>query len=476
MARTLDDLLTTRTRADVVAQLVSALKGVGFVSKTGTGTGSLTASGVPIGTYAVVVKITTAGELGTGAFQYSLDEGATYSSAITIPVGGVYTLLSPVPPASGASVGTSVTFVAGPAGAGTSFVVGDTYSLSLSVPTFPVDSWQAGSVARTLIEIDAQAIASLSNTVKTIAEGGFLDRAKGPWLDLLVSNFYDLTRNVAVVARGPVTLTDAQSSGPHTIVPGDLWFASSNGLRYTNVTGGTLPKGGTLAVTVQAEAGGAAYNVAVGTITTMITPLPGVTATNPTSGNGVWQTTSGTDEESDAAYSTRAKARWAALGSGATAEAYALWAATASAEVTRTTVGPDPLVPGQVLVYIAGASGAFPGGSTVPATVQANIDPRTPLGISAVVVSATNVVVPIVATVRVKAAYRTAAEVAVASNMEAFFSSLPIGATVYRSAIIEQAMIVDGVEDFAMSSPAADTVLSGGQVATHTRTLTWVST
>jgi hypothetical protein len=51
-----------------------------------------------------VVKISTSGELGTGAFQYSLDGGTTYSAAITIPAGATYAL---------APSGATVTFVPG---------------------------------------------------------------------------------------------------------------------------------------------------------------------------------------------------------------------------------------------------------------------------------------------------------------------------------------------------------------------------
>src|ERR1700674_1518279 len=92
MPLTYAQLVAPPTLAQVRAQVLSSLQGVGFVVKTGTGTGQVTASGQGTGTFSVVVKIVTAGELGSGVFQYSTDGGVTYSGNVTIPSGATYSV------------------------------------------------------------------------------------------------------------------------------------------------------------------------------------------------------------------------------------------------------------------------------------------------------------------------------------------------------------------------------------------------
>lgn len=63
---------------------------IGAVTKTGTGTGNLTITGAPNNAFDVIVKITEAGGLNAGAFNYSINGGLTTSDEITIPLLGKY--------------------------------------------------------------------------------------------------------------------------------------------------------------------------------------------------------------------------------------------------------------------------------------------------------------------------------------------------------------------------------------------------
>ena len=201
----------------------------------------------------------------------------------------------------------------------------------------------------TLADVDAQELADLNSLVAAIALGGYattqpgVTGASGAWLDLVAQNFYQLTRNAAVATLGTVTLTDTNNAGPFTIAAGQLWIgdtpslATSTPYRYSNVNGGTVPQGGTLTLTVAAESPGAVYNRPAGNLSTLLTSLPGVTVTNPSN----WISVQGADVESDLALATRCQGQWSALGKGATAATYDLWARTASAEVTRTKVQAD---------------------------------------------------------------------------------------------------------------------------------------
>jgi phage-related baseplate assembly protein len=151
----------------------------------------------------------------------------------------------------------------------------------LQAQGFPVTDWQEGGVARTLVEMIAKSIAELNKLVALIAASGFVAFSSGKWLTLVAAQVYALNRNAATFTVGTVVLTDSANAGPFTVAPGQLWFGATDGKRFTNTTGGALPKGGTLSLSVQAESPGSAYNVPTGAVTTLLTPLPGVTVANP---------------------------------------------------------------------------------------------------------------------------------------------------------------------------------------------------
>jgi uncharacterized phage protein gp47/JayE len=345
----------------------------------------------------------------------------------------------------------------------------------LAARGFPVSSWREGDVARTLVEIDAQALADESAVVAAIAKGGLLSEATGGWLTLLAREVYDLERKAAVATQGTVRLTASAEAGPYTIAPGQLWFASASGLRFqsVNTVQLTLEKGGTLDLTVQAESPGAAYNVANGTIAAMVTPLAGVTCANPDPGGGTWITTQGVDEESDAALVSRCAARWPEAGYGSPAASYDLWARTASSAITRTKVQASGSVGGQVDVWVAGPSGPVSAGDVSAA--QSYIAARAPLTSSAVVANATALAVTVTATLYGAAAYQTSALASAQAALQALIASIPVGGKVYRSAIIGALMAVEGVQNVSVSAPASDTTMTASQVATLTSNLTWSS-
>lgn len=347
---------------------------------------------------------------------------------------------------------------------------------ALAAKGFPVTSWRAGDVARTLLEIDAQALADLTTLRASIAKGGLLHYATGAWLTLLASEVYAITRNAAVATKGTVRLTAAADAGPYTIAPGQLRFASTTGLRYqsANTVNATLAKGGTLDITVQAESPGAAYNVANGSITTLATPLAGVTCNNPDPGGGSWITTSGVDEESDAALVSRCEARWPESGFGSPGASYDLWARTADATITRTRVAASGSVAGGVDIYVAGASGAVGAGAVTAA--QTYINPRAPLGSVPSVVNATPLAVTVTATLFGKSQYQTPATAAATTAIQALIAGTAIGGKIYRAAIFEALMSPTGVENVTIAAPAGDTTLTAAQVATLTLSLSWTNT
>lgn len=475
MPLTLDQLLEDVTKEVLREQLLLALQGVGYVKKTGYGTGSMSVAGVAAGNYGVRFRIIAGGELGVATYQLSTDSGLTYGSTTTIPGSGIVVV---------GTTGATATFEAGPVGAGESFGALDTYSFELTVPNFNATDWHAGSTPLTLVEKDAEANEDFAATIKNIAKGGLLNTAEDDWLDLLLYNVYGTTRDSGEATQGTVRLSDLASGGPFTIIPGQLWVGTSLGLRYTNMTGGTLTLGGTLDLPFRAEANGAQYNVGNGSINQLFTSLPGVGVANPGPGSGVtWITTQGRNRETDQEARARAMLKWPALSVGAVEDSYKLWATEASDNVTRTKVRASPTVAGQVDVYLAGPGGPVDG-ATVTA-VEDYIAPRVPLTSVSNVQSATGVPVSVTATVYVAAGFSASVGVGVAQNLSALaqgglntnlerLEGIPIGGAVYMTALIEQMMLPAGVRNVVMTLPAADVVLDVDEVATFTQAITIV--
>jgi phage-related baseplate assembly protein len=475
MPTTLDQLIALKTKEDFLAQLLLGLQGIGRVTKTGYGYGSVSAEGVAAGSYEVRARIVTAGGLNSGQFELSTDGGLSYGAAVTIPANGRYVV---------GSTGLTLVFAAGsPSNVGYSFEVGDTYAVDLATPTFPTSSWAVGSFQRTLFEQDALVDEDLAETIRKVAAGGFIDLADEGWIELDGEQLYNLARNPGTNTVGNVVLTDTANSGPHTIAVGQLWVATGSGLRYNNVTGGTLPLGGTLTLSFKAEKIGVAYNAGAGAIAYLLTSLAGVTVSNPNPVGGSWITSAGSDRESKAAYAQRCKLRWPALSVGAVAASYDLWAKTIAPTVTRTLVRPSPTVEGEIEVFLASAAGTVD--SSVVTAVTDYIEPRVPLPSTLLVQSATAYGLTVSGTVYVQAGYATAAANAVQQNLAALVGggvnsigeTLPgiaIGGTIYLNQLIEQIQLPTGVRNVALTAPLADVVLGAVQVPVLTNSLTFV--
>lgn len=457
MPQTLATLLAAPTKEQLRALLLLELQGIGFVRQSDYSPGTVSLSGTPNAAYQVRVRIIVAGAVGAATFQWSTDGGTTWSA--TLATSAAFTI-----PGTALVIG----FTDGPSGSGTSFLAGDVWSIDTRLPSLQASSWQTGSTPLTLVENDAAALEDLYALTSVLAAGGFVDTATGPWLDLLAASVYQLTRFPAVSTVGVVKLTDAGGAGPFTLVDGQVWVASTSGQRFFSVGGYTLPASGTVDITVRAELPGAAGNVGNGTITAIITALPGVTVANPALVSGSWVTTQGADAELDAALAARCRSRWPAIGVGSPAAAYDLWARTADSSITRTRVRPSPTVEGQVDVYLAGASG--PAGPAAVAAADAYIQPRVPLTVTALVAAASSGPITITGTLYVRAGNPSALALATAA-VEAYLRDIDVGGTVYLTGIIEALMSPPGVRNVSISSPVADTAMGSTQVPVGTITL-----
>jgi len=496
MPLTLAQLLAAPSVDDWRKMILSSLQGLGIVVESGSaaggvalGSGSIALSGTPAGSYPlVIVNITTSGELGTALFQYSLDGGATFTTGQTVPATtGTFVL---------GATGATVTFISGPVGAAGSFVIGDTFTFALAIPSLPITSWGPASSYRQLVETEAQALAASSTQQSALAAGGYTNYASGSWADLIGNGFYGLARlgvgNLVGITMGLETLTDAQGAGPFTIAPGSMWFASTGGLLYSNLTGGTLPKNGTLQVSIAAQSAGSAFNVGNGSITSIIAgTLPGVTVSNPDPGSGSWITSQGTDPELDAAYMLRCTQRWPALGSGSPAATYQLWATLAEKSashpttVTKALAQPDPAIAGQIDIYLAGSAGAV--APQAVTDVTAYVTPLVAMPATISVASATNAVMTVAGTVFYYASKitLTAIQNAVAASLAAYLTPIQIGPDNIGSVKVSYEEIgaavgssgggpgvsIKTITGLTLNGGTADVALTFGQVATLTNSL-----
>jgi uncharacterized phage protein gp47/JayE len=234
-----------------------------------------------------------------------------------------------------------------------------------------------GGVFKTLTEVVCKGIADLwDELVDTLAPNSFVQFAGGVWLALHADDYGDAPlqalRTLGVVRFGRTGTTGNVPIPVNTIVTTEI-SPGGQKLRYFTTAAAVLPAGqSSVQVAVRAEFTGAAYNVAVGYIKLIETPVGGVETVTNESG---WITTEGRSDEQDEPLRSRLRLKWPQLSRGSTADAYRGMALDAGA----TSVQVDdqhPRGPGTVDVIITGPAGTP--SVELLATVQAYIDARRP--------------------------------------------------------------------------------------------------
>lgn len=157
----------------------------------------------------------------------------------------------------------------------------------LAADGLPIGDWAptiSGGIERGIIDMVAGTIADYgSGKVADAVAGGFLRRAKSDWLTFLAKTLYRLERIPATYTVQLISLLNSTTGAPQTFKAGELWVTGPSGNKYQSIEGGTLTVGGavgSLVLLFQAENPGASYNDVSGTLTTLVTSRPGVTAIN----------------------------------------------------------------------------------------------------------------------------------------------------------------------------------------------------
>ncbi len=150
---------------------------------------------------------------------------------------------------------------------------------------FPTQSWQPGGTERTRLMAFSAALASVSGDfIPAATSGGFLSFASTDWLRLTADELFAIVYNAAGFTQGNITATAATGSGPYSYTDGSLTaIFGASGNRYRVVGAGNIAAGpGSTVLVFKAEFAGAKYNDPSNSgALTLVTPLPGVTMTNP---------------------------------------------------------------------------------------------------------------------------------------------------------------------------------------------------
>ena len=187
---------------------------------------------------------------------------------------------------------------------------------TLGIVGVDTTSWKPGAVVRTIIAAIAIIFSACTKLIAEIAKSAFLELAVGSWLSLVALYVYGVTRFDATFGTGTLTLVNA-GGGVYDLDPGDLVVLNPDtGKTYTNVNTEHLGASSTLTIAIIAQEAGAASTSTIGTIVQMVTTLPNVTCSNPTS-------VVGADAEEDDPLKTRCREVLGARSANGPADAHA---------------------------------------------------------------------------------------------------------------------------------------------------------
>ena len=317
---------------------------------------------------------------------------------------------------------------------------------------FNATSWQEGSVQLTFLEMGATLYSNLTELTAAITSFGFNSTATGDALELLSDSNYDNQKFKATNTVGTIAHTTITGAGPYVVLVGQLVVQDDvNGFTYRNTTGGTFTSGSTIDLVYKADETGANRNVSNNTITTLNTPLAGVSVNNPGPGAGaIWVTGAAIDTETDPNLRTRNTTRWATLTITAPEDAYNNIVRNSTAAITRSTVNANnPTGTGTLDIYIAGPLGAVTG--TEQTIAQTAVDIKRPVTALPTVRLPTTIPITFAATVFITASLDTAAErTAIKQAVVDFINDQEIGGTDFGSGgVVPFSILSQTVTDFA---------------------------
>ncbi|MGM9619330.1 MAG: baseplate J/gp47 family protein [Oscillospiraceae bacterium] len=267
----------------------------------------------------------------------------------------------------------------------------------------------------------------------------------------------NLTRRSSAKATGALTFSVTTPAAEDREIPVGTVCMTAGGVRFITTAAGVIAAGES-SCTVAAEAvePGRSGNAAAGSVTRMSVPPVGVEkCVNEAAFSG------GADEETDEEFRSRVLESFRRLPNGANAAYYELQAENHPGVRSAKAVGRARGI-GTVDVYIAAESGVP--SQTLLQEVYDDLNAKREIAVDLQVLSPAPTAVDVTAALTVGEGYAFS-EVAERAEeaLAAFFSADLLGRGITRAAISDVLYHVEGVENYALLSPAAD--VPGGATA-----------
>lgn len=316
-----------------------------------------------------------------------------------------------------------------------------------------------GSVTWDLLSPSAIEIAQAYIELNNVLNFGFAETTYGPYLDLCAAE-YGLTRKPAVKSVGLLSF-----NGPNgTAIPVGTVASTggSNPIYFVTTEAATITTG-PVSVKAEAQSAGAAGNVPLSTITTLLGDLVGiVTVTNPAAFEG------GADQESDSAFLARYLERARRPATSGNANQYRQWALEVPG-VSDAKVYPVWSGPGTVKVVLLDADKTAPD-STVVSEAAAYIESVRPIGATVTVAAATEVPINVSAKVTIAPGYTIVqVKAQIEAGIRAYLASLAFADSLVRYTRIASVILdIPPVVDYAnltVNGSTNNVLIADGSVA-----------
>lgn len=344
-----------------------------------------------------------------------------------------------------------------------------------------------GSTLRALLEAVAGVQSWLQYLVLTVLQQAFLSSCTGTQVDSWLANNFPAFggRLQATYATGSVTFSRYTATSSALILVGSL-VRTADGTQsfavavdttnpiYVAASNGYLIPAGTASATiaVQAVTAGSGANVAANTISQIVGAVPGIDTVNNTSAF-----TNGVAAESDAAVKLRFQ-NWQNTRASGTYAAVANAVQTVQSNLTYSiaqNAAPNgTYTPGTFTVSIDDGSGATP--SSTVTTVANAVALVRPIGSTAYVQAAAEVLANVVVTLTVASGYSvSSAQAAVNTAITSYINALGVGVTMPYSVIAKLSYDaftgITNVSGITLNGGTADLVPTASQVI-HAGTIT----
>ena len=290
-----------------------------------------------------------------------------------------------------------------------------------------------------------------------VTRQAFPQTAEGEYLDYH-AQLRSLERKPALPAQGTVRFTAGEAAQSDRAIPEGTVCMTAGLVRFATTQAAVLPAGElTVDVPVQALEPGTAGNVSAQTVVSMaVAPMGIASCTNPQAFAG------GADGEGDEELRARILDTFRRLPNGANAAFYEQGALSFD-QVAAAVVIPKPRGLGSVDVIVSTLAGTP--GEELLEQLQDYFEQRREIAVDVQVKAPTPVTVNVAVQVKAKGGWdKTQVLDQVEEALEGWFDGKLLGQDVLLARLGSLIYGCDGVENYAVSAPAADLAVDAGQL------------